>query len=133
MKMANHKLFKWFIGFSSVAMFTGFVGLSQKYDQKSVTVATRNSNNNITQNNQHSENIFPDSGTSFNENEQPSSIQGSDRSTNGQDEFSDENNSEFYHSPPSISERDQWTSRDFRSEDSFNGNTDHDRIRSRAS
>lgn len=32
--MANGKWLKWFVGLSSVAMFTGFVGLSQQYDEK---------------------------------------------------------------------------------------------------
>lgn len=31
--MVNKKITKWVVGLTSVAMFTGFVGLSQHYDQ----------------------------------------------------------------------------------------------------
>jgi hypothetical protein len=46
--MAKNKGLKWIVGLSSVAVFTGFVGLSQKYDQTSVatTNAVQTNDNN---------------------------------------------------------------------------------------
>lgn len=46
--MAKNKGLKWIVGLSSVAVFTGFVGLSQKYDQSNAmtTNATQNNNDN---------------------------------------------------------------------------------------
>ena len=54
--MAKNKGLKWIVGLSSVAVFTGFVGLSQKYDQSQSNVATTNA----TQNNDENGSYFPD-------------------------------------------------------------------------
>ncbi len=51
--MAKSKGLKWIVGLSSVAVFTGFVGLSQKYDQSSVA------STNSSQDNQHNGTYFP--------------------------------------------------------------------------
>lgn len=110
--MANGKWLKWFVGLSSVAMFTGFVGLSQQYDEKSVTVATNDSNDQGLTNNENSENVFPDFGTSFDD---LSSIEGPNS----------------FQAPQTDHEQSQY--RDFGQDHSFSGNTDQGRIRSRAS
>ena len=44
--MAKNKGIKWMVGLSSVAVFTGFVGLSQKYDQTSNTSGAYQNNGN---------------------------------------------------------------------------------------
>lgn len=43
--MQRNKSFKWIIGLSSVVLFTGFVGLTEKYDQASGTSSTSNITN----------------------------------------------------------------------------------------
>jgi len=43
--MAKNKGLKWIVGLSSVAVFTGFVGLSQKYDQSGVATTTSSQSN----------------------------------------------------------------------------------------
>ncbi|MCL6587466.1 MAG: hypothetical protein K6T72_13320 [Anoxybacillus sp.] len=53
-----NKWIKWVVGLSSVAMFTSFIGLLQKYEQ--VTVATNTSTSDETITNGHEEAIFPE-------------------------------------------------------------------------
>ncbi|HJV47374.1 MAG TPA: hypothetical protein VJ824_16780 [Bacillota bacterium] len=47
--MANNQLTKWFIGLSSVALFTGFIGLTERYDQDTQSAANTKSNSMDTQ------------------------------------------------------------------------------------
>jgi hypothetical protein len=44
--MSKNKSFKWIVGLSSVVLFTGFVGLTEKYDQTAGTSASNITNAN---------------------------------------------------------------------------------------
>lgn len=44
--MSKNKSFKWIVGLSSVVLFTGFVGLTEKYDQAAGTSASNITNAN---------------------------------------------------------------------------------------
>ncbi|WEA45206.1 hypothetical protein PWO00_04370 [Priestia aryabhattai] len=92
--MAANKWTKWMVGLSSVAAFTTFVGLSQKYDQtNSAATALNNdtsaSNSSQTQTEDETD-LFPNSGPDSN----------MDNGTNGQDQWSNDSSNE---------QSDQWS------------------------
>jgi hypothetical protein len=68
--MAANKWTKWMVGLSSVAAFTTFIGLSQKYDQTNSTATALNNdtsadNSSQTQTEDETD-LFPDSGSDSN-------------------------------------------------------------------
>ncbi|WP_374988736.1 hypothetical protein Q5794_04485 [Priestia megaterium] len=82
--MAANKWTKWMVGLSSVAAFTTFIGLSQKYDQTNSTATALNNDTSADNSSQpqteDETDLFPDSGSSSN----------TDNGTNGQDQWSND-------------------------------------------
>ncbi|MGG2089953.1 hypothetical protein ABFY59_23510 [Priestia aryabhattai] len=104
--MAANKWTKWMVGLSSVAAFTTFVGLSQKYDQtNSAATALNNdtspSNSSQTQTEDETD-LFPNSGPDSN----------TDNGTNGQDQWSNDSSNEQsdqWSDDDSSNQQDQWS------------------------
>ncbi|WP_240530831.1 hypothetical protein [Priestia megaterium] len=116
--MAANKWTKWMVGLSSVAAFTTFVGLSQKYDQTNSTATALNNdtsadNSSQTQTEDETD-LFPDSGSDSN----------MDNGTNGQDQWSDDDSS---------SQQDQWSNDDSGNSQDNWGNNDDSSMQSRPS
>jgi hypothetical protein len=116
--MAANKWTKWMVGLSSVAAFTTFVGLSQKYDQTNSTATALNNdtsadNSSQTQTEDETD-LFPDSESGSNTN----------NGTNGQDQWSNDSSSE---------QSDQWSNGDAGNSQDNWGNNDDSSMQSRPS
>ncbi|MDW4507975.1 hypothetical protein R7236_06150 [Priestia megaterium] len=128
--MAANKWTKWMVGLSSVAAFTTFIGLSQKYDQTNSTAPALNNdasadNSSQTQTEDETE-IFPDSGSGSNTN----------NGTNGQDQWSNDSSSEQsdqWSDDDSSSQQDQWSNDDAGNSQDNWGNNDDSSMQSRPS
>ncbi|MFK7679402.1 hypothetical protein [Priestia megaterium] len=128
--MAANKWTKWMVGLSSVAAFTTFIGLSQKYDQTNSTAPALNNdasadNSSQTQTEDETD-LFPDSGSGSNTN----------NGTNGQDQWSNDNSSEQsdqWSDDDSSSQQDQWSNDDAGNSQDNWGNNDDSSMQSRPS
>lgn len=128
--MAANKWTKWMVGLSSVAAFTTFIGLSQKYDQTNSTATALNNdasadNSSQTQTEDETD-LFPDSGSSSNTN----------NGTNGQDQWSNDSSSEQndqWSDDDSSSQQDQWSNDDAGNSQDNWGNNDDSSMQSRPS
>ncbi len=107
--MAANKWTKWMVGLSSVAAFTTFVGLSQKYDQTNSTATAINNDTSANHSSQtqteDETDLFPDSGSNSN----------TENGTNGQDQWSNDNSNE---------QGDQWSDDNSNSQEDRWGNDD---------
>ncbi|WP_387406804.1 hypothetical protein [Priestia aryabhattai] len=128
--MAANKWTKWMVGLSSVAAFTTFIGLSQKYDQTNSTAPALNNdasadNSSQTQTEDETD-LFPDSGSGSNTN----------NGTNGQDQWSNDSSSEQsdqWSDDDSSSQQDQWSNDDAGNSQDNWGNNDDSSMQSRPS
>lgn len=128
--MAANKWTKWMVGLSSVAAFTTFIGLSQKYDQTNSTATALNNdtsadNSSQTQTEDETD-LFPDSGSDSN----------MDNGTNGQDQWSNDSSSEQsgqWSDDDSSSQQDQWSNDDSGNSQDNWGNNDDSSMQSRPS
>jgi hypothetical protein len=83
--MKENKVLKWVVGFSSVAMFTGFIGLTQKLDvTDGQQVSLNNSNQQGKQSDSSEQNPFVNENPSWGEG-----YNGDDGNTNQGERFQD--------------------------------------------
>ncbi len=77
--MAKQRGIKWIIGLSSVVLFTGFIGLAEKYDQANATNSTNTSGttNKSSQNSRDSSTPFFSEDHNDDSNDGTSSFRGS--------------------------------------------------------
>jgi hypothetical protein len=128
--MAANKWTKWMVGLSSVAAFTTFIGLSQKYDQTNSTATALNNDTSADNSSQpqteDETDLFPHSGSDSN----------TDNGTNGQDQWSDDNSSsqdDQWSDDDSSNQQDQWSNDDSTNGQDNGGNNNDSSIQSRPS